>query len=196
MHVSRRPDAVGHQAPITAATRRPGTGGSPSEATVRGAPIRGDVSVDRPQAAQAAHRQRRKAAMTRTVFERLITGELPCAKVYEDERVFAFMDAGQVNPGHVIVATRHPFETLLDADEASAAALFVAAYRIARAVEQAFRPAGLTILQANKAAGWQTVPHLHLHVLPRHADDGVTLTWPRKNPPIGELRALAERIKV
>ncbi len=132
--------------------------------------------------------------MAQTVFERIIAGELPCAKVYEDELVFAFMDAGQVTPGHVIVATRKPYETLLDADEASAAALFVAAHRIARAVDKAFRPAGITVLQANRAAGWQTVPHLHLHVLPRHADDGVTLTWPRKNPPLEDLRLLAERI--
>lgn len=131
-----------------------------------------------------------------TVFEKLLNGELPCAKVYEDERVFAFMDAGQVNPGHVIVASRHPYETLLDADEATAAALFVAARRIAKAVDAAFQPAGITILQANRPTGWQTVPHLHLHVLPRHADDGVTLGWPRKNPPIEELRALAARIRV
>jgi histidine triad (HIT) family protein len=134
--------------------------------------------------------------MAQTVFERIIAGELPCAKVYEDDLVFAFMDAGQVNPGHVIVASRKPYETLLDADEPTAAALFVAAHRIARAVDKAFRPAGITVLQANKAAGWQTVPHLHLHVLPRHTDDGVALTWPRKNPPIEELRALAQRIAV
>jgi histidine triad (HIT) family protein len=132
--------------------------------------------------------------MAQSVFERIIAGELPCAKVYEDEWVFAFMDAGQVNPGHVIVASRKPYETLLDADEATAAALFVAAHRIARAVDKAFRPEGFTILQANKAAGWQTVPHLHLHVLPRHADDGVGLTWPKKNPPLDELRALARCI--
>ena len=134
--------------------------------------------------------------MTQTLFERLMSGELPCAKVYEDEHVFAFMDAGQVNPGHVIVATRKPYETLLEADEVAAAALFRAAHRIAKAVDQAFRPEGLTILQANKAAGWQTVPHLHLHVLPRHTDDGVGLIWPRKNPPIEELRGLASRIVV
>ena len=132
--------------------------------------------------------------MSKTVFERIIAGELPCARVYEDEHVFAFMDAGQVNPGHVIVASRKPFETLLDADEASAAALFVAAHRIARAVDRAFGPAGITLLQANRPAGWQTVPHLHLHVLPRHADDGVGLTWPRKDPPLEELCALAQRI--
>ncbi len=131
-----------------------------------------------------------------TIFERIIAGELPCAKVYEDEHVFAFMDAGQVNPGHVIVATRKPFETLLDADEASACALMAAAHRIARAVQAAFAPAGLTLLQANKPAGWQTVPHLHLHVLPRHEGDGVELTWPRKQPGMEHLLALAAQIRM
>lgn len=129
-----------------------------------------------------------------TIFERLYQGELPCARVYADDLVFAFMDAGQVNPGHVIVASIRPYETLMDADDATAAALMRVAQRIARAVEKAFSPAGITVLQANRAAGWQTVPHLHLHVLPRHADDGVTLGWPRKNPPMEELLALAGRI--
>lgn len=134
--------------------------------------------------------------MAQTVFERIIAGELPCAKVYEDELTFAFMDAGQVNPGHVIVATRKPYETLLDADQATVAALLVAGWRIARAIDRTFRPAGITVLQANKPAGWQTVPHLHLHVLPRHPDDGVGIVWPRKNPPLEELRALAARIAI
>lgn len=132
--------------------------------------------------------------MTATVFERIIAGELPCAKVYEDERVFAFMDAGQVNPGHVIVASRAPYETLLDADEATARALMAAAWRIGHAVQKAFAPAGLTILQANRPAGWQTVPHLHLHVLPRHAEDGVDLVWPRKDPGLATLAAYAAKI--
>ena len=134
--------------------------------------------------------------MPDTIFSRLYRGELPCAKVYEDQRVFAFMDAGQVNPGHVIVASIEAFETLVDADEATAVAMMAAAHRIARAVQAAFAPAGMTILQANKAAGWQTVPHLHLHVLPRHADDGVLLTWPRKDPGIEMLRELAARIRL
>jgi histidine triad (HIT) family protein len=132
--------------------------------------------------------------MTDTVFAKIIRGDLPCAKVYEDAHVFAFMDAGQVNPGHVIVASRQPFETLLDADEDTAAALMRAAHRIAHQVQRAFAPAGMTILQANKPAGWQTVPHLHLHVLPRHADDGVGLTWPRQEPGLEKLRELAAQI--
>ena len=133
--------------------------------------------------------------MARTIFERIIAGELHCAKVYEDELTFAFMDAGQVIPGHVIVATRKPYQTLLDADEASAAALLVTGRRIARAVEEAFKPEGILVLQANRPGAWQTVPHLHLHVLPRHADDGVAINWPRKDPPLEELRALAKRIR-
>ena len=134
--------------------------------------------------------------MPDSIFTRLYRGELPCAKVYQDQLVFAFMDAGQVNPGHVIVASIEPFETLIDADEATAIAMMAAAHRIARAVQAAFAPAGMTILQANKPAGWQTVPHLHLHVLPRHANDGVNLIWPRKDPGIEVLKELAARIRL
>ena len=131
-----------------------------------------------------------------TVFTRILQRQLPAAIVYEDERTFAFMDAGQVNPGHVLVATREPFETLLDMDEDTAAALFRTVHRVARAVQAAFSPEGLTILQANKPAGWQTVPHAHVHVLPRYKGDGADLIWPRKDPSLEELRRLAARIQL
>lgn len=131
---------------------------------------------------------------TPTIFTRIINGEIPCVKVFEDHWVFAFMDAGQVNPGHVLVATKIPYVTLMDADEESALALMRAAHCIAKAVQTAFAPDGMTILQANRAAGWQTVPHLHLHVLPRYHDDGVTLGWPRKDPGLERLREYAAHI--
>lgn len=134
--------------------------------------------------------------MAETVFSKIIAGDIPCAKVHEDEHSFAFMDAGQVNPGHVIVAAREPAETVLDLGDDQAAALFRSVVKVARAVDAAFKPQGMTILQANKPAGWQTVPHVHVHVLPRHQDDGVALTWPRKEPPLSELQSLAARIKV
>jgi histidine triad (HIT) family protein len=134
--------------------------------------------------------------MEPSVFTRIIRGELPAAKVYEDEHTIAFMDAGQVNSGHVIVATKRQVEDGLDLDDELAGALFRTVVRVARAVDEAFKPAGITVLQANKPAGWQTVPHVHVHVLPRHADDGVGLVWPRKEPPLEELRALAARICV
>ncbi|MES2069577.1 MAG: HIT family protein [Pseudomonadota bacterium] len=130
-----------------------------------------------------------------TVFERIIGGELPCAKVYEDEHVFAFMDAGQLNPGHVLVASRKPYLTLMDTDEATALAMMRAARLIARAVQAEFRPDGMTILQANREAGWQTVPHCHLHVLPRYVNDGIELVWPRKEPGMQALLQYAEKIR-
>ncbi len=132
--------------------------------------------------------------MSTTIFSRIIAGEIPCAKVYEDQHSFAFMDAGQVNPGHVIVASKIPAETLLDLDEEAVAGVFSVVAKIAKAVNEAFEPEGLTILQANMPAGWQTVPHMHVHILPRHKDDGVALSWPRKEPSIEELRKLAARI--
>ena len=137
---------------------------------------------------------KKEDAMSATIFSRIIAGEIPCAKVYEDRHSFAFMDAGQVNPGHVIVASKKPAETLLDLDEEAVAAVFSAVAKIAKAVNEAFEPEGLTVLQANKPAGWQTVPHMHVHILPRHKDDGVALSWPRKEPSIEELRKLAARI--
>lgn len=134
--------------------------------------------------------------MEPSVFTKIVRGEIPAAKVYEDQDTIAFMDAGQVNPGHMVVATKKQVETILDLDDDLAGALFRTVANVARAIQREFKPEGLTILQANKPIGWQTVPHVHLHILPRHKDDGVVITWPRKNPSIEELKALAARITV
>ena len=131
-----------------------------------------------------------------TIFEKLLSGELPCAKVYEDDLVFAFMDAGQVNDGHVLVASKKPYETILDIDEETTQRLFLVAKRIAHVVQDAFKAEGITLLQANKDAGWQSVPHIHVHVLPRYKNDGVELVWPRKEPGIERLKELAKLIQV
>ena len=134
--------------------------------------------------------------MTDSVFTRIVRREIPAAIVFEDEQVIAFMDAGQVNPGHVLVATKRQVETVMELTEAEAAHLFAVATRVAKVVQTTFQPEGMTLLQTNKPAGWQTVPHVHVHVLPRHTDDGADLVWPRKDPPLAELQALAARIKV
>lgn len=133
--------------------------------------------------------------MTDTVFTRIVRREIPAAIVFEDEQVIAFMDAGQVNPGHVLVASKRQVETVMELSEAEAGHLFAIATRVAKAVQAAFQPTGMTLLQTNKPDGWQTVPHVHVHVLPRHANDGVGLEWPRKDPPLAELQALAARIQ-
>jgi histidine triad (HIT) family protein len=129
------------------------------------------------------------------VFCKIVAGELPCHRVDEDDSTIAFMDIGQVNPGHVIVALKPHAETIMDLTPDQAGAAFRTARRIARAVEAAFEPEGITILQANRPVGEQTVPHFHLHVVPRHPDDGMVVVWPVKHPPHDELAGYAQRIK-
>ncbi len=134
--------------------------------------------------------------MTDSVFTRIIRREIPAVFVYEDTQVIAFMDAGQVNPGHVLVATKRQVETVMELEEAEAAHLFAIATRVAKAVQAAFEPEGMTLLQTNKPAGWQTVPHVHIHVLPRYAGDGADLIWPRQEPGLEKLREYAARIRL
>ena len=129
------------------------------------------------------------------VFCKIARGQIPSHRVHEDELTLAFMDVEQVNPGHVIVAVRAHLETIVDLSPDQAAAAFRTVAQVARAVQTAFKPEGLTILQTNGTGGWQSVPHFHLHVLPRHSNDGVNLTWPRKNPPADELARVAVRIR-
>lgn len=130
------------------------------------------------------------------IFCRLVAGEIPAATVFEDDLTFAFMDIGQVNPGHVLVAAKRHAATLFDLTAEEAAAVMQTVQKVAIAVREAFDPPGFTLLQANGREGDQTVFHFHMHVVPRHAGDGIALSWPRKDPPASKLRDYADRIRV
>lgn len=129
------------------------------------------------------------------VFCKLIARQIPASIVFEDEATLAFMDLGQVNPGHVLVACRAHAANVYELDDDQAAAVFRSAARVARAVRAAFDPPGLSIYQANGAPAGQTVFHFHLHVLPRHEGDGMQLVWPVKNPPRQTLEGYCARIR-
>ena len=129
------------------------------------------------------------------IFCRLVAGEIPSARVYEDDLVIAFMDIAQVNPGHVLIATKRHATNLFEITPEEAAAVMQIAQKMAEAVRIAFDPPGLTLLQANGKEGEQTVFHFHLHVLPRHANDGVGLNWPRKEPAPEVLQDYAQRLR-
>ncbi len=133
--------------------------------------------------------------MTDCVFCKIVAGQIPSTRVYEDAEVLAFMDIGQVNPGHVLVAAKRHAPDLYALDEAQAAALGRAQVRIARAIRDAFEPAGLSVYQANGKPAGQTVFHYHVHLVPRHDGDGMQLTWPVKNPPRERLEEAAARIR-
>ena len=129
------------------------------------------------------------------LFCRIVAGEIPSTRVYEDEHTLAFMDLGQVNPGHVLVAVKQHAANLFELDEAQAAAVARASARIARAIKAAFDPEGMSVYQANGKAAGQTVFHYHVHLLPRHQADGMELVWPVKNPPREKLEGYAEKIR-
>ncbi|HLS84649.1 MAG TPA: HIT family protein [Burkholderiales bacterium] len=133
--------------------------------------------------------------MSECVFCRIMARQIPAAVVYEDDQVLAFMDIGQVNPGHVLVAVKQHVENIYALEEKQAGAVFAAAARVARAIQAAFAPQGLSVYQANGPAAGQTVFHLHLHLVPRHEGDGMALAWPVKNPPREQLEANAARIR-
>ena len=129
------------------------------------------------------------------MFCRIVARQLPASVVHEDGETLAFMDLGQVNPGHVLVAVKRHAEDIYALDERQAAALYVAASRVARAIRQAFAPQGLSVYQANGKAAGQTVLHLHLHLVPRYEGDGMNLSWPVKNPARDKLEEHAARIR-
>ena len=133
--------------------------------------------------------------MSECVFCRIVAGQIPATRVYEDEATVAFMDIGQVNPGHVLVALKAHAENLYALDDVQAGALLCAAARVARAVRDAFEPDGLSVYQANGKAAGQTVFHYHMHLVPRHQGDGMGLTWPVKNPPREKLEEYAAKIR-
>jgi len=133
--------------------------------------------------------------MTDCVFCKIVAGQIPATKVYEDEATLAFMDIGHVNPGHVLVALKAHVDNVYGLEDGQAGAVFQTVARVARAIRAAFTPEGLSVYQANGKAAGQTVFHFHVHLVPRHDGDGMALTWPVKNPPRDVLEAYAARIR-
>lgn len=133
--------------------------------------------------------------MTQCVFCRIVARQIPATVVHEDEHTLAFMDIGQVNPGHVLVAAKAHVENLYGLEPAQAAAISATALRVARAIRAAFAPPGLSVYQANGAAAGQTVFHYHVHLVPRHEADGMALAWPVKNPPREKLEEYAAKLR-
>ena len=128
------------------------------------------------------------------IFAKILRGELPSYKVYEDEGAFAFLDIMPRAHGHTLILPKAPARNILDADPDDLAHVMKVAQKIAKAAMTAFAAEGVTLQQFNESAGGQVVFHLHVHVIPRHA--GVTLKAPasvKEAPDV--LAAHAERLK-
>ena len=107
------------------------------------------------------------------IFGKILRGEIPAHKVYEDAHTLAFMDVMPQGEGHTLVIPKAPSRGLLDAEPQALSALIGTVQRVGRAVKAAFAADGLTVFQYNEPAGGQTVFHLHVHLVPRH--EGVPL---------------------
>ena len=110
------------------------------------------------------------------IFAKILRGELPCYKVYEDDKAFAFLDIMPRAPGHTLVLPKAPARNVLDVAPDDLAHVIKVAQKIAKAGMQVFAADGITIQQFNESAGGQVVFHLHVHVIPRQ--DGVALKPP------------------
>ena len=110
------------------------------------------------------------------IFAKILRGEFPCYKVYEDEHVLAFLDIMPRAPGHTLVIPKAPARNILDISAEDFAHVARASHRIAHAAMKAFEADGITVQQFSEPASGQVVYHLHMHVMPRH--DGVAMLPP------------------
>ena len=111
------------------------------------------------------------------VFCKIRDGQIPSLKIFEDEKTLAFMDINPLNSGHCLVITKNHAATLFEAEVDDLQAAIATAQRVALAIRDGLKPDGLNMLQANGAAAFQSVPHFHLHLIPRWTNDGKGFDW-------------------
>ncbi|MDR1360505.1 MAG: HIT domain-containing protein [Deltaproteobacteria bacterium] len=128
------------------------------------------------------------------LFCRIIAGAVPCARVYEDDAVLAFLDINPVRPGHTLVVLKGHYPTLLDVPLEEAEGLFAALKTVAAALRAELRAGGFHCLQNNFSVAGQTVFHAHWHLIPRAAQDGLELWTGRPYKDEAQMRQLAEAL--
>ncbi len=133
--------------------------------------------------------------MDNCIFCKIIKGELPSHKIYEDEDFIVILDAFPKSVGHSLLITKEHHETVFELSESTAQKLMPLAVRISKAMKKALKIDGLNHLQNNGKEAGQVVNHYHLHLIPRYVDDGLDLTWKTVKPTIEEFEDAATEIK-
>ncbi len=111
------------------------------------------------------------------IFTKVIDGEIPCHKVYENEHILAFLDIGPLSEGHTLVIPKERKATLDELSDESAAAIGRVLPRLCRAVMQVTGAKAYNVLQNNGSAAHQAVLHVHFHIIPKYSDAGLRMTW-------------------
>jgi histidine triad (HIT) family protein len=129
------------------------------------------------------------------IFCKIVAGQIPCFKLVEDANTIAFMDINPVNPGHALSVAKGHWPTVDVIPPDMLADVAKTAQRIARAVFKELQPVGVNLLQANGEGAGQSVPHLHVHIMPRTIGDDVSLNWEQKPGDMTAIKAMYERLK-
>ena len=134
--------------------------------------------------------------MENCIFCRIVRGEIPCFKVYEDEKVLAFEDINPISEGHTLIIPKTHAENLWEIPQEDLAAIHLASQKVARAIQRALEPIGLAALQLNGKGANQVVMHYHLHLVPRRSGaPGLPITaWDLKPGNMAAIKELAEKI--
>ncbi|MFC3932406.1 HIT family protein [Streptococcus dentapri] len=133
--------------------------------------------------------------MDSCIFCKIIAGEIPSSKVYEDDKVLAFLDISQTTPGHTLVVPKEHVRNVLEMSEKTALELSSRLPKLARAVKSATNAKGLNILNNNEEVAGQSVFHAHIHLIPRYdSNDELSITFTEHEPDFDALAKLAQKI--
>src|SRR5229473_8352617 len=129
------------------------------------------------------------------IFCKIVAGQIPCFKLFEDDETLAFMDINPAHDGHCLVVAKEHYPTVFEISDEALSAVARSVRKVARAVNLAISPEGLNLVQANGEGAQQSVKHFHVHVLPRELSDESKLNWGVKPGNRDMIAVLAERIR-
>ncbi|MFA5023559.1 MAG: HIT family protein [Patescibacteria group bacterium] len=128
------------------------------------------------------------------IFCKIINQEIPCYRVYEDDKVLAFLDIEPVNPGHILVLPKIHYQNFEDINETDLSALILTVKKIGKLLKDKLGVDGYNVHENNNPIAGQEIPHLHFHIIPRYAGDGLG-HWPGKSYQPGEAEEIIKKLK-
>ena len=132
--------------------------------------------------------------MNDCLFCKIVAGEIPAYKIYEDEKVLAFLDIAPVNPGHILVIPRQHYANFEELPESEINAIFTVVKHLGCDLKDRLGVVGYNVNQNNDPVAGQVIPHFHVHIVPRTASDGLTL-WPGHKYGAGEAEIILNKLK-
>ena len=128
------------------------------------------------------------------IFCQIVKHEIPCHQVYEDDKVLAFLDIKPVNPGHILVLPKKHYQNIDDITEEDFIAVMLVVKKMGKLLKEKLGVAGYNVVENNDPVSGQIIPHLHFHVIPRHASDG-HVQWPQSEYAPQEAEKIAAKLK-